>query len=265
MDSCSHRATVKARVVADNGVSYNETMGPPASDMLRVTAVTRALDILDAFKPGESELGLAELARRTGLHKTTVLRIARTLSDGHYLVRLPAGSWRLGPAAGWLGTRYHRGFDEAVVIEPVLRELARRTRESAAFYVREGDTRICVVRVDGPQPVRYHARLGEVLPLEKGAAGRVLLAYSGEPGEPYETIRRAGYHTTLGERDPVVASVAAPVFGQNRALAGVVAITGPIERLTAASATKHARFLKSSASRLTFELGGNVTTVRRLR
>lgn len=251
--------------MADNGVSYNETMAASTSGASRVTAVARALDILDAFKPGEAGLALGELARRTGLHKTTALRIARTLSAARYLVRLPGGSWRLGPAAGWLGTRYHRGFDEAVVIEPVLRELARKTRESAAFYVREGDTRVCVVRVDGSQPIRYHARLGEVLPLEKGAPGRVLLAYSGEPGEPYEAIRRAGYHATFGERDPVVASVAAPVFGRNRALVGVAAITGPIGRLTAAAAAKHARFLKSCASRLTYELGGHVLTVRRLR
>ncbi len=230
-----------------------------------VTAVKRALAILDAFKPGEVELTLGELARRTHLHKTTVLRIARTLGVARYLVQLSTGSWRLGPTAGWLGTRYHRGFDESVVIEPVLRELARRTRESAAFYVREGNSRICVVRVDGPQPTRYHARLGEVLPLEKGAAGRVLLAYSGEPGEPYESVRRAGCHTTFGERDPAVGSVAAPVFGRNHVLVGVVAVTGPIARFTAAAAAKHARLLRNAATRLTSELGGRVLTVRRSR
>ena len=69
----------------------------------RVIAVARALAILDAFKPGEVDLALGELARRTRLHKTTVLRIARTLGSSRYLVQLSEGSWRLGPAAGWLG------------------------------------------------------------------------------------------------------------------------------------------------------------------
>lgn len=230
-----------------------------------VTAVARALAILNAFKPGETEVALGELARRTQLHKTTVLRIARTLGAARYLVQLPSGSWRLGPAAGWLGTRYQRGFDEAVVIEPVLRELARKTGESAAFYVREENSRVCVVRVDGPQPVRYHARLGEVLPLQRGAPGRVLLAYSGEPGEPYEAIRRAGYYTTFGERDPGVGSVAAPVFAQNHVLAGVVAITAPIERFTPAAAAKYVRFLMNATARLTSNLGGHTRTIRRSR
>ena len=232
---------------------------------LRVTAVTRALHIMEAFKPGERELALGELARRARLHKTTVLRIARTLADSRYLVQTASGGWRLGPAAASLGARYHRGFDHTVVIEPVLRELAKKTRESAAFYVREASTRVCVVRVDGPQPIRYHAQLGEVLPLDAGAAGRVLLAYAGEPGEPYESIRRAGHHITFGERDPAVASLAAPVFGHNQVIAGAVAVTGPIERVTRSAASKHVKLLKEAAARLTLELGGHVRTVRQKR
>ena len=152
-----------------------------------------------------------------------------------------------------------------MLIEPVLRELARKTQESAAFYVREGHTRICVLRVDGPKPIRYHARLGEVLPLDKGAPGRVLLAYSGEPGEPYESVRRTGFHVTFGERDPAVGSIAAPVFGRNHALMGVVAVTGPIERFTPAAAARHALPLRHAAARLTSELGGRILTVRRSR
>lgn len=237
-------------------------MVQPPIGASHVIAVARALAILDAFKPGETDLALGELARRTRLHKTTVLRIARTLGEVRYLVQLPTGSWRLGPGAGWLGARYQRRFDEAVIIEPVLRGLTRKTRESAAFYVREGESRICVVRVDGPHPIRYHARLGEVLPLDKGAAGRVLLAYSGEPGEPYEAIRHTGVHATFGERDPVVGSVAAPVFGENRVLIGVVAVTGPIDRFSKKAAQRFADTVKTAAARLTTELGGRILTVR---
>jgi DNA-binding IclR family transcriptional regulator len=229
-----------------------------------VTAVSRALDVLEAFKPAEEEVTLAELARRTHLHKTTVLRIARTLAAARYLVQLLNRSWRLGPAAGWLGARYYRGFDCAVVIEPALRELAGKTRESAAFFVREGNSRVCVARVDGPEATRYHGRLGEELPLDKGAVGRVLLAYCGEPGEPYESIRRSGHHMTFGEREAGVASVAAPVFGLNHVLAGAVAVTGPLARLGRDETARHVGALLKAASRLTLQLGGNRQIVRRL-
>lgn len=223
-----------------------------------VIAVSRAMAILDAFKSGESALTLGELARRTGLHKTTVLRIARTMAAARYLVQLDNGSWRLGPGAGWLGARYQTVFGQTACIEPVLHELSRITGESAAFYVREGDSRSCVVRVDGPQTIRHHVRMGEMLPVNRGAIGRVLLAFSGEPGELYEGIRRAGHHVTRGERDPQVASVALPVFGINQRLIGCVAVSGPIARFTPKACARHVQALRKAASRLSFELGGGM-------
>ena len=110
-----------------------------------VVAVTRALNLLEAFGTADAQLSLAELARRTGMHKTTVLRIARTLGAKHYLVQRDDSNWRLGRAAGWLGTCYQATFDMHDVVEPLLRELAMATGESASFYVREGDQRACQI------------------------------------------------------------------------------------------------------------------------
>ena len=167
-----------------------------------VTAVTRALRLLEAFGMSEAHLTLAELSRRTGMHKTTALRIARTLASDNYLVQKEDGSWRLGRAAGWLGACYQATFDVHDVVEPVLRDLTVQTGESASFYVREGNQRTCLARVDGPRTIRHHVRVGLGLPLELGAPGRVILAFSGEAGEPYEAIRQRGYHLSLGEREP---------------------------------------------------------------
>ena len=138
-----------------------------------VIAVTRALSLMEAFEVGEASLSLAELSRRGGMHKTTVLRLARTLARLHYMVQTDDGQWRLGPAAGWLGARYQAGFDVNNVVEPVLHALVKLTGESASFYVREGDIRACVARVEGPASVRHHVRIGERLPLDRGAPGRV--------------------------------------------------------------------------------------------
>ena len=56
-----------------------------------VIAVTRALCIMEAFRIGERHLTLAELSRRTGLHNTTVLRLARTLALAGYMVQSQEG------------------------------------------------------------------------------------------------------------------------------------------------------------------------------
>lgn len=231
----------------------------PAHD--GVIAVTRAMSILDAFQTGEAALTLGELSRRTALHKTTVLRIARTMAAARYLVQMDNGSWRLGPGAGWLGARYQTVFGQTAYIEPVLRDLSGVTGESAAFYVREGNSRSCVVRVDGPQAIRHHVRMGEFLPVNRGAIGRVLLAFSDEPGAPYDEIRRVGHHVTRGERDPQVASVAYPVFGINHRLIGCVAVSGPLDRFTPKACVKHVQALRKAASRLGYELGSGLVPV----
>ncbi|MBL0419259.1 IclR family transcriptional regulator [Ramlibacter sp. AW1] len=224
-----------------------------------VTAVTRALQVLEAFRIGERHLSLAELSRRTGLHNTTVLRLARTLALSGYMVQREEGEWRLGPAAGWLGARYQAGFDINNVVEPTLRELSRITQESASFYVREGDERACISRVEGPQSVRHHVRIGMRLPLQLGAPGRVILAFSGEPGRIYEEIRRRGFHVSMGEREAEVSSVAAPVFGLNWRLLGSMCISGPTSRLTKGRLEAHAQKVIDAANRLSYALAGSAS------
>lgn len=221
-----------------------------------VIAVTRALSLMEAFTIGESALTLAELSRRADMHKTTALRLARTLALSNYMVQTDDGLWRLGPAAGWLGARYQAGFDVNNVVEPALHELVKATGESASFYVREGDIRSCVARVEGPQSVRHNVRIGERLPLNRGAPGRVILAFSGAPGEPYESIRERGFHISMGERESEVSSVAAPVFALNWRLLGSMCISGPTARLTKAKLEKHAKSVIRAANQLSYALAG---------
>jgi DNA-binding IclR family transcriptional regulator len=228
----------------------------PAADG-GVTAVTRALSLMEAFEVGEASLALAELSRRCGMHKTTVLRLARTLALSQYMVQTEDGLWRLGPAAGWLGARYQAGFDVNNVVEPALHQLVKETGESASFYVREGAIRSCVARVEGPQSVRHNVRIGERLPLDKGAPGRVILAFSGSAGKLYESIRERGYHVSLGEREAEVSSVAAPVFGLNWRLLGSMCISLTCSRLYQAMLEMHAKIVFRAAYKLSYALSGS--------
>ena len=224
-----------------------------------VIAVKRALQILEVFEIGDQHLSLAEISRRTGLHNTTVLRLARTLALSGYMVQKEEGTWRLGAAAGWLGARYQAGFDINDVVEPTLRQLSFDTKESASFYVREGDVRSCISRIEGPQSVRHHVRIGMRLPLNLGAPGKVILAFSGIGGEEYEAIRRKGYHMSMGEREPEVSSVAAPVFGLNWRLLGSMCISGPTARLSKSKLQIHAKTVMNAANQLSYALAGSAS------
>ena len=67
-----------------------------------VAAVDRALLILSAFREEDAALSLALLARRTGLYKSTILRLLQSLLRAGYVVRQPDGNYVLGPEPGRL-------------------------------------------------------------------------------------------------------------------------------------------------------------------
>lgn len=219
-----------------------------------VIAVERALRLLHAFGTGDTYLGLTELSRRARLNKATALRIARTLGAMRWLVQNEDGAWRLGPNAGEVGAKYQAAFDVTDVVRPLLRKLSADTGESASYFVREGDVRTCVARVEGPRESRGSVRMGAVYPLTLGSPGRVMLAFSGEPGELYESIRRRGYATTVGERFEGGASVAAPVFGNSRLLLGALSVAGPASRLGPDELEGFAGTVVAAAGRLSFSL-----------
>lgn len=229
-----------------------------------VHAVVRAMSLLKAFDGGDEVfLSLTELARRTGMHKPTALRLARTLALSRFLVQREDGAWRLGPAAGWIGSRYQAQFDVGSVIEPILVRLAAATGESASFYVHEGNLRSCLMRCDGPNARPDHPRSGELLPLELGAPGRAILAALGEPGDLYERIRRRGFHWARAERSTGAAAVAAAVRGGQGMVLGAVSTSGPVERLTPVALRKLAPITVAAARQLGLVLGGVPATALR--
>jgi DNA-binding IclR family transcriptional regulator len=140
-----------------------------------------------------------------------------------------------------------------------MRELSELSRESVAFYVRAGDMRTCLYRIEAKHPIRYMIREGDVLPLLAGSGGRVLAAFSGEKGEPYDTIRRTCHHVSVSERDPETAGVSAPVFAPGRQLIGVLTLAGPRTRVDAAFLDRMKRPLLEAAARATRAFGDDAS------
>jgi DNA-binding IclR family transcriptional regulator len=229
-----------------------------------VTAVQRALALLDAFKIDDSQLSISELARRTGLAKTTAFRLAGTLLESGYLVQAESGLWRLGPATAWLGARYQVSFDIHNTIEPVLQELAGATGQSASFFVHEGNVRIRLVRVRGTGAASHSVHVGEAMPLDKGSPGKVILAFNGRPGKEYDEIRKRGFHVTVGEAHEAAASVAAPVFGARWTVVGALSLGGAAATLSRARLAGYAPTVVKAAAGLSSLLSRNSQGARPL-
>ena len=176
-----------------------------------VVAVDRALLLLAAFRQGDGSLSLSDLTERTGLVKSTTIRLLTSLQHFAFVQRRGNG-YALGSEISRLQAVHAASYTIGEVVMPVLRALSVETQESATFYVRQGDQRLCLYRVDSPQPLRDHGRAGDLFPLDRGSGGRVLMAFSGAKGEIYDRIRRDKLVVLVADRVPDLAGASAPVF-----------------------------------------------------
>jgi DNA-binding IclR family transcriptional regulator len=228
-----------------------------------VAALDRAIAILKAFTAADRSLSLAEISARTGLYKSTILRLAASLIRAQMLERLEDGRYRIGAALFALGSIYQRSLVPADILLPIMRELSDLSSESVAFYVRSGDVRTCLYRIESLHAVRYMVREGDVLPLEAGSGGRVLAAFSGTEGAPYDAIRRDFFYISTGERDAETSGISAPVFGPGRILVGALTLAGPRSRVNASFLHRMKRPVLEAAARATRAFGENALELER--
>lgn len=193
-------------------------------------AVDRALSVLSAFRSGDKALSVTALAERTQLYKSTVLRLLASLAHGGLMRKTADGLWSLGPEVSRLAAIYTASFSLEDVVLPVMHQLVAKTGESVALHIQQGDQRLCLFRVDSPQLLRDHVKAGDVLPLDRGAGGRVLMAFSGAKGKDYDKIRKEGYVHSVGDRIPGLVGVSAPVFKGDGQLVGALTLTVPESR-----------------------------------
>jgi DNA-binding IclR family transcriptional regulator len=140
---------------------------------------------------GEARVSLAELTSRTGLVKSTVLRIAKSLEKFGYLLRSDEGLYRIGPEA--LPDRLPVQAPLSLVRDSAsgLEAHRRGTSGERPLYILEGDTRICLHRLNPARAVHHLVHEGERLPLTVGAAGHVLRAFSGVRGPKFDEVRHS--------------------------------------------------------------------------
>lgn len=199
----------------------------------RVATLERALSILSAFESSGGPVTLAEISKATGLYKSTILRLIASFEDHGYLRRSPDGAtYSLGPTAFRLGVKYKQAFELDAAIENALEELVGNGTESASFHVLDRDRRLCIARVDSNHPTLDRVAAGDRLPLDKGAAGKVLQAFCGVDGNELQSIREQGIAVSYGEVDPSCAAISVPVFGLDSELIGALSVSGPKERFT---------------------------------
>ncbi|MBW0089722.1 IclR family transcriptional regulator [Pseudonocardia sp. KRD-184] len=228
--------------------------GVPADAALPNSVLGRTMTLLGAFRPGDAELTLAELCRRTGIPKGTAHRLLAELVEWQIVERTERGV-RLGMRLFELGqlAPLQRGLREAAA--PFLADLFEATRETVHLAVLDGVEVVYVHKLTGTRGPQVPSRLGGRMPAHCTGVGKALLAFSPPdrlaavvaaglerrtprtviaPGlldAELARIRERGVAVEHEESTVGIACVAAPVLDGDGLAVAALSITGWAHRL----------------------------------
>jgi DNA-binding IclR family transcriptional regulator len=242
----------------------------------RLAAVERALRILDAFTSVPGDAGTNELARLTGINASTVSRTLSTMVDAGYVVHVPgSGRYRLGSHLLVLANHVLASLDLRDLARPHLVALEQATGETPTLSLPGDPDAVTVDFVASRASVASVARVGRPSIAHATATGKVMLAFGPpvapdrllerftertivEPGaleHEVAEVRRRGWARAVGEREPDLNAVAAPVFGPRGELQAILGVQGPAGRFDLAAQDAAVPLLVEHAGRLSAELG----------
>ena len=175
--------------------------------------------LLDAFHNAKSSLSLSDLAQRTGLYKSTILRLVRH----RWSSIATCTAWNRGASFSAarlfeLGNAYRRTFRLIDLVRPVLERLAGQGAGERFVLGARGRPPRLPVRVESSQNVRDAMfREGDRRQLDKGPTSTLLQAFSGAKGKRFDEVRREVAAVSIGLYRPDIAGIACPAFGARRA------------------------------------------------
>ena len=251
-----------------------------AKKRTRLSSVANSLRLIKTFSEDHYEIGISDLAKRLGLAKSTVHRLASTLLDQGMLEQNAGdGKYRLGLTLFELGTLVRRKMDFTAEARPFLRALMEKTGETVHLAILDHDSVLYVITHESKQALRMGSKVGTRVPVHCTAVGKALLAFQPEGevariiarGLPASTpntivdplalqrelasVRARSYATDDEESEVGLRSIAAAIRGDSGNVIAAISIAGPVHRMTSRTLLGWARELVEAADSVSQRLG----------
>ncbi|HWK47970.1 MAG TPA: IclR family transcriptional regulator [Stellaceae bacterium] len=243
-----------------------------------VDSVDRAITLLQTVAE-QADLGVSEIARRSGDSKGRAFRLLQTLVRRGLLNRSADGKgYRLGIATLMLGHAATEQLDLIRIAGPILEEVGQKIGETTQLRIRDDQDSLCVAKWEPNRDIRVNATIGRRRPLHV-ASGKAFLAYMGDAereailGGPLqrltpqtltdprqlrarlEQIRASRFFINRGEVNDDVASVTAPIFLAEGKVIATLSTSVPANRLSEARANEFGPLIVEAAQRISAALG----------
>jgi DNA-binding IclR family transcriptional regulator len=260
------------------GASATERRAP--KKRTRLSSVANALRLIKAFSEDHYEIGISDLAKRLGLAKSTVHRLASTLLEQGMLEQNAGdGKYRLGLALFELGTLVRRKMDFTMEARPFLRTLMEKTGETVHLAILDHDSVLYIITHESRQALRMGSKVGTRAPVHSTAVGKALLAFQPEeeiarviardlPASAPNTVvdgkalrrelalvRARNYAVDDEESEVGLRSIAAPIRSHSGNVIAAISIAGPVHRMTKKMLLGWVRELVDAAEAVSQRLG----------
>lgn len=261
-------------------------MTPLGKRSYNITALQRGLRLLQLFSQSERGLTAKQVTKLSGLPFSTVHRFLVNLESAGYLNCSGEGVYYLGVACFAVGQSALSQLDIRRLSLPYLQELNQQTRETIHLTVRHGLFAVYVEKLDSPEQLRIHSRIGASVPLYCTAVGKVMLAFM--PQEEREKVLRQlelkrltpntvgnlqelrtelyrveknGYACDLEEHELHIRCIAAPVWDHTGGMNASLSITAPMVRMPVSRLRQLAPMIQQAGLKISRELGYQTSKV----
>jgi DNA-binding IclR family transcriptional regulator len=246
----------------------------------RLSSVATAIRLLKAFSEDEVEIGISALARRLGLAKSTVHRLAVTLlSEGLLEQDRDSGKYQLGIALFRLGALVRRRMNVSNEARPYLYDLRAKINESVHLAILDGSEIMYVYNLEGTHAIRMRSDIGVRKPAYCTAEGQAILAFA--PNDVVDRVIAAGLESRtpktitspekfvreLGatrqrgcaiedeESEIGMVCIAAPIRDDSGGVVAAVGVAGPVTRLSKKSIAAFMPHVIATADLVSTRLG----------
>lgn len=221
----------------------------------KVPALEKADKILRLIADEPDRLKLIELSRRTGIHKSSMFSLLKTMENLGWIVSGKDSAYSLGPVVGTLGSLFFRQQD---FIGSFLKEASAERdalEETLQLATLDRGRVLYLAKLEAPSPVKLVSEPGMTYPAHATALGKALLAFLPDrererlfPEERLEPltahthrstrelfadlaeVRRRGVAEEVEEAVVGFACVAAPVKDLSGDAAYAVSVSLPLHR-----------------------------------
>lgn len=244
-------------------------------------AIDRAAQLLVLVVESDESSSVGELAEAAGLPKSTVSRVVSALERQGLVQRQGArGGIRPGPVLLGLARRGVSDDDIVALCRDTLERLGELSGETIDLAVPvPGGAELYLDQVDSRHFLGTVNWVGRRLPHHCTSVGKVFMAFGAASpparlerftpatitspdrlAEELRTVRVRGYAVTVGELEPGLVAVAAPVLGADEAAVAAISISGPQLRLDHDRLEHLGDLLVSEIAALSERLGHNPLT-----